>query len=160
MGSDDVADLDSQVDAVMEASTALVGIVAATLAARKSSLTLPQWRVLVIVHRQGPQGLTTIAATMGVHPSTATRACDALVRSGLLDRREDPVDRRRVVLTLTDEGTHLVGTLLGQRRARIADALRAMPAERRSRVAEAMRDFTDAVAGSPAQAVPTADWAG
>jgi DNA-binding MarR family transcriptional regulator len=151
--------LDRQVDTVMEASRAFVALVAQTLAEGEVALTLPQWRVLAIVNRYGPQNLKAIAHWMGVHPSTATRACDALVASGLLDRREDPLDRRRIVLTLSENGQDLADSLLHHRRQAIAGVLRAMPATRRSRVAEAMREFAEAVGDVPEHYESPVDWA-
>jgi DNA-binding MarR family transcriptional regulator len=151
--------LDRQVDAVMEASRAFVALVAQSLAEGEVALTLPQWRVLAIVNRYGPQNLKAIAHWMGVHPSTATRACDALVTSGLLYRREDPGDRRRIVLTLSDDGQDLADSLLDRRRQAIARVLREMPAARRSRVAEAMQEFAEAVDDVPEHYTSPVDWA-
>jgi DNA-binding MarR family transcriptional regulator len=151
--------LDHQVDAVMEASRAFVALVAQSLAETEVALTLPQWRVLAIVNRYGPQNLKAIAHWMGVHPSTATRACDALVASGLLDRREDPEDRRRIVLTLSENGQGLADSLLHRRRQAIAGVLEAMPAARRGRVADAMREFAESVGDVPEHYASSIDWA-
>jgi DNA-binding MarR family transcriptional regulator len=151
--------LDRQVDAVMEASRAFVALVAQSLAKGEVPLTLPQWRVLAIVNRYGAQNLKAIAHWMGVHPSTATRACDALVASGLLYRREDPEDRRRIVLTLSEAGQDLADSLLLHRRQAIASVLREMPAARRSRVAEAMREFAESVGDVPEHDASSIDWA-
>jgi DNA-binding MarR family transcriptional regulator len=96
---------------------------------------------------------------MGVHPSTATRACDALVAAELLYRREDAVDRRRIVLTLSENGQELVDSLLHERRRAIAGVLREMPAARRSRVAEAMQEFAEAVGDVPEHYESPVDWA-
>jgi len=150
--------LDRQVDSVMEGSRAFVAIVALSLAEASPSLTLPQWRVLAIVNRHGAQNLTAIAQWMGVHPSTATRACDVLVRGGLLRRREDPVDRRRLVLTLTPKGQRFVDAMLQRRREGIARVLEGMPASRRRRLAEAMEEFATAVGDAPEPLGRAVDW--
>jgi DNA-binding MarR family transcriptional regulator len=151
-------ELDRQVDAVMEASRAFVALVSLSLADSRVALTLPQWRVLAIVDRYGSQKLGAIARWMGVHPSTATRACDALVRMGLLDRSEDPQDRRRLVLGLSTDGKELVDSLLGSRRRAIAEVLTGLPADRRSRIAAAMREFAEAVDDNPEQFVSPGAW--
>lgn len=143
----------------MEASRAFVALVAQTLAEPEVSVTLPQWRVLAIVNRYGPQNLKAIAHWMGVHPSTATRACDALVAAELLYRREDAVDRRRIVLTLSENGQELVDSLLHERRRAIAGVLREMPAARRSRVAEVMQEFAEAVGDAPEHYESPVEWA-
>src|SRR5262245_5856871 len=96
-----------QVETVMDASRVLVAVIAKSIAATDPSLTLPQMRVLTIVSRHGPLNLNAVAESLGVHPSNATRTCNRLVEAGLLDRRDNPEDRRNVVLTLTPEGRDL-----------------------------------------------------
>jgi DNA-binding MarR family transcriptional regulator len=152
------AKLERQVEAVMEGCRAFVAIAALSLAESEVTITLPQWRVLVIVSRYGPQNPGAIAQWMGVHPSTATRACDALVRDDLLHREEDPADRRRLLLTLSVEGARLVESVLGRRREAIAGVLSGMPAERRGQLADAMREFADAVGDAPEREAAAADW--
>lgn len=123
----------------------MVAVVAQSLAEADVAITLPQWRALVVVDRHGPLNMSAMAQWMGVHPSNATRACEGLVRAGLLTRREDPADRRRQVLTLSDNGKQFVESLLEHRRQAIARVVDRVPAERRMRLSEAMRDFAEAV---------------
>src|SRR5690348_7735059 len=96
------------VRATMLAARALVAISAQSLAAVDDIVTAPQLRVLVMVASRGPLNLAAVARGLGVHPSNATRACDRLVSAGLLDRRDDPDDRRNLLLQLTEEGRRLV----------------------------------------------------
>lgn len=140
-----------EVEAVMAASRALVAIVARSFAEADVAITLQQWRVLVIVINFGPMTPGAVAKWMDIHPSTATRLCDGLVRAKMLDRREDPVDRRRMVLSLTGSGQTLVETLHGYRRQAIANILAEMPAATRSQLAKAMQDFADAAGDHPEQ---------
>ena len=51
-----------QIDAVLRASRALVGIAAASMAAVDDDVTLPQLRVLVMVDTKGPLNLAAVAA--------------------------------------------------------------------------------------------------
>ena len=69
----------------------------------EADLTLPQYRVLVFL-AAGDRPATQVAALLGVAPSTITSAVDGLTARGLVERRADPSDRRRVVLALTDRG--------------------------------------------------------
>ena len=94
----------AEVDAVLAASRVLIGVAARSLAAVEDTVTLTQVRALVIIASRGPLHLAALADDMGVHPSNATRACDRLVAAGLLDRRDNPADRRHLLLTLTDRG--------------------------------------------------------
>jgi MarR family transcriptional regulator for hemolysin len=45
-----------------------------------------------------------LADALGLEPSSLVRVVDHLIESGLLERRDDPQDRRAKILELTDEG--------------------------------------------------------
>lgn len=49
-----------------------------------------------------------LAARMGVAPSLVVALADHLVELGAIERRRDPSDRRRQLLTLTDHGCELL----------------------------------------------------
>ena len=139
-----------QVDAVLRASRALVGIAAASIAEVDDVVSVPQFRVLVMLHTRGPLNLAAVAAGLDVNPSNASRTCDRLMKAGLLDRRESPDDRRHVTLTLTEAGNALVEKVTKHRRAAIERVLRKMPETDRERLAKALNAFATA-AGEPVQ---------
>lgn len=56
--------------------------------------------------------LADIAESTGASMPAVSRAIDALVRSGLVSREEDPEDRRRRLISLTDEGHNLTNAAL------------------------------------------------
>lgn len=58
-----------------------------------------------------PPSIGTIAATLAIDPSTASRLVDQRVTEGLLTRSSDPDDRRRLVLEMTSEGRDLLDEL-------------------------------------------------
>lgn len=130
-----------QVDAVLWASRALVGIAATSLAAVEDVVTVPQWRVLVLVYTRGPMNLASVAADLDVNPSNASRTCDRLTKAGLLDRRESEVDRRNITLTLSESGQRLVQKVTRQRRVAIERVLSNMPASARGKLADALASF-------------------
>ncbi|UUL77530.1 MarR family transcriptional regulator [Pseudarthrobacter sp. Fe7] len=82
-----------------------------------------------------------------MHASNATRICDRLVAAGLLERREDPADRRYVRLELTRKGRELVNSVLEHRRQAIAEVVARMPAGRRPALAAALEAFAAAAGG-------------
>jgi len=138
----------AQVDAVLRASRALVGIAASSIAEVEDMVTVPQLRVLVMVDTRGPMNLAAVAAGLEVNPSNASRTCDRLIKAGLLDRRESSTDRRNVTLTLTPAGRRLVDKMTRHRRDAIDRVLRAMPAAERGRLGVALDAFATA-AGEP-----------
>jgi DNA-binding MarR family transcriptional regulator len=133
-----------EVEATMLASRALVAISAQSVAAVEDVVTPPQLRVLVMVASRGALNLGAVARGLGVHPSNATRACDRLVSAGLLDRRDDPVDRRNLQLQLTDEGQRLVDGVMDRRRHAIAAVLERMPALQRTALVPVLVTFAEA----------------
>lgn len=146
-----------QVDAVLCALRALVGIAAASIAEVDDVVTVPQLRVLVMLHSRGPMNLAAVAAALEVNPSNASRTCDRLSKAGLLDRRESPNDRRNVTLSLTEGGRRLVGKVIRHRRTAIERALRKMAAPQRERLAEDLNAFA-AAAGEPLDGLFTLAW--
>ncbi|MBP2366251.1 MarR family winged helix-turn-helix transcriptional regulator [Pseudonocardia parietis] len=141
------------VEVVLAAARLLVGISAQSVAAIDDVVTLPQLRVLMMVDNHGPLNLSAVAAGLGVHRSNGTRVVDRLVNAGLLDRRDDPADRRNLVLELTPAGRELVDTIVSHRREAVVDLLRRMPQEQRAALGPALSSFAAAggeVGGDPA----------
>jgi DNA-binding MarR family transcriptional regulator len=132
------------VEATMLAARALVGISAQSLAEVDEVVTPPQMRVLVMIASRGALNLGAVARGLGVHPSNATRACDRLVAAGLLDRRDDPADRRNLQLQLTEQGQALVDDVMDRRRHAIAAVLERMPALQRTALVPVLVTFAAA----------------
>jgi DNA-binding MarR family transcriptional regulator len=151
---------EEQVDAIMLAAQALAGVTAQSVAEVEDLVTLPQLRVLVLVASRGPLNLQALAHAMGIHPSNATRACDRLVAAGLLRRSESSIDRRNLVLGLTDEGQQLVDAMVERRRRAIVRLLEQVPANRRRPLASAMRTFGLAAGEAPARDAWKLGWPG
>ena len=53
---------------------------------------------------EGSTPLADVIAALGVSKQTVGALVDSLVVRGYLDRRADPVDRRRIVVSLSDRG--------------------------------------------------------
>ncbi len=146
-----------QVEAVLWALRALVGIAAASIAEVDDVVTVPQLRVLVMLQTRGSMNLAAVAGALKVNPSNASRACDRLSKAGLVDRRDAPTDRRNVTLSLTEAGRQLVDKVMRHRRAAITRVLRKMPAQQRERLTEDLSAFA-AAAGEPLDELLTLVW--
>ena len=68
---------------------------------------MPQYRVLAIL-AGGSAAASGLAKSLDVRPPSVTALIDGLVARGLVDRRQEDSDRRRVALRITEEGTRLV----------------------------------------------------
>jgi DNA-binding MarR family transcriptional regulator len=76
---------------------------------RGSGVTFSQLKLLKMVAVTGGYSVSNLAQFMGVSTAAASRAVDRLVKRGLLNRAEAEDDRRAVQLSLTQEGTDLLG---------------------------------------------------
>ncbi|HET7452657.1 MAG TPA: MarR family transcriptional regulator [Thermoanaerobaculia bacterium] len=72
--------------------------------AQSLGVTGPQRLVIRIVGRRPGISPGELAGILHVHPSTLTGVLSRLVAHGLLARRGDTRDRRRMILTLTEKG--------------------------------------------------------
>ncbi len=140
----DTEDLRRQVDAVVRASRVLVGVVARSVAEVEDLVSLPQFRVLVIIASRGSVNLGEVAEGLGVHPSNATRTVDKLVVAGLVRRSDDPADRRYLVLNLTSRGHDVVERVMNHRRTSIAVVMDNMAPSRRRTLASVLGAFAEA----------------
>lgn len=137
-------DSDDLVTALLTASRVLVGISARSLADVEDAVTLTQFRTLVVLSAHGPTALVGLAARLGVNASTAQRSVDRLVSAGLVDRRENPEDRRELVIELTAAGTSLIAAVTARRRMAIGEIVAAMPSDQRRHLVAALEAFADA----------------
>lgn len=62
---------------------------------------------VLLLGRFGPEGARPgiLAEALGVEPSSLVRVVDLLIESGLIERHDDPLDRRAKLLRLTADGT-------------------------------------------------------
>jgi trehalose 6-phosphate phosphatase len=67
---------------------------------RRLGVTGPQRLVLRVVERLGPIPPGSLAGVLHLHPASVTRLARTLERRGMLHRRPDPGDRRRLLLAL------------------------------------------------------------
>ncbi|MFF2053907.1 MarR family winged helix-turn-helix transcriptional regulator [Leifsonia sp. NPDC058194] len=131
----------ADLDAVLRAANVLLGVAARSVLEVEDTVTSTQLRALVLIATTGARTPGELATELGVHPSNATRTCERLVRAGLVDRSEDPGDRRSVRLVLSADGSALVERVLGQRRAALAEVLASIPASDRPAVTAAFDAF-------------------
>lgn len=66
-------------------------------------LTMAQVKAMYVVLAAGQLRMSELAARLGVTSSTATGQVDRLLELGLVERHEDPADRRQVVVTPTEQ---------------------------------------------------------
>jgi DNA-binding MarR family transcriptional regulator len=140
--------LKDDVEATQTASRALLGVVARSLAEVLEQITMPQFRVLVVLCAEGPLRSGVLAERLGIHQSTFTRTADRLVAQGWIRREVSPESRREVIVDLTDSGRQLVLDVMQARRREIEKILRRATPEQRKAIRTGFDAFARA-AGEP-----------
>ncbi len=90
-------------------------------------LTKEQLRVIFLLYHKEQSSPGEIALAFGVPKANVTSVINRLVNKGLVSRHENPSDRRRYLLSLTDEGKSRVVRLREIRIATITRVLERMP---------------------------------
>ena len=96
------------------AGEALYGLVTAAIRRGPREMSLTSLSTLATLDRTGPRRITDLAVIQGVAQPSMTVLVTTLERSGLVERRGDPADRRVALVALTTAGAEL---LRAQRRA-------------------------------------------
>ncbi|MYS27248.1 MarR family transcriptional regulator, partial [Streptomyces sp. SID7804] len=136
-----VDDVEAVTRAVLTASRLLVAVSARSLAAVEDRVTLPQFRMLVMLSTRGATKLVALAELLQVAPSTAMRMVDRLIAAGLADRQTNPANRRETLLRLTDEGRRTVEYVTARRRAEIAAIVERLAPRQRAALVKALTAF-------------------
>lgn len=144
-------------DAVLTASRLLVGVSARSIAAIEQSITIPQFRILVVLYTLGPMKPSAVAEILHINPSNVTRMVHQLTSAGLVERRVNPAIRREVLLELTEAGGHTVAEVTMQQHRNIADIVERMPEQHRTYLVEALEAFNVAGGETPVPSI-TDDW--
>lgn len=78
----------------------------------KFELSIPEWRVLAHLMKEGKASVRDIEARVTMEKSKVSRAADRLRERGLLTKRADTMDRRLVHIELTESGEALMAELI------------------------------------------------
>jgi DNA-binding MarR family transcriptional regulator len=70
-------------------------------------LTYPQYLVMLVLWEEQPQSVGALGARLYLDSGTLTPLLKRLETAGLVTRRRDPSDERRVLIRLTQEGMAL-----------------------------------------------------
>ncbi|HEX4015458.1 MAG TPA: MarR family transcriptional regulator [Frankiaceae bacterium] len=134
--------VDDVVEAVLASSRALVAVSARSIAGVKG-VTLPQYRMLVVLS-EAPGNLSQLARALDVAPSTAMRMIDRLEAAGFVSRVVPVENRRETRLQVTTAGRRAVRTVNARRRRDLRAVIDRIPMEQRGQFAEAMAAFSRA----------------
>jgi DNA-binding MarR family transcriptional regulator len=106
--------------------------------ARALGVSPEQVSLLVAIKRAPGVGIRDLAARERVSPPAMTKHVDRLERDGLVARTPSDDDRRRVGITLTDEGQRLLRRVRSRRTVWLAQRLAGLTKEEQAAVAAAV----------------------
>ena len=91
----------------------------------EGELTLPESAALTRLDRGGPSTASALARLEQISPQSMGATLGALEARGLVERRPDPGDGRRVLLSVTGAGLQVLQSKRNARTERLAKALAA-----------------------------------
>ena len=112
---------------------------------RKHGLSVPEWRTLMTI-ADTPRTIGDLAALLLMKQPTLTRILDRMEQAGLIRRKSDPKDGRRVLAALTARGEALAQDLIPMALAYDADLLKSYSSEEAETLKEALRVLIDRTA--------------
>ena len=101
-----------------------------------------EFDVLATLRRAGDSYTLTageLTQSLMVTGGAVTNRIDRLVAKGLVDRREDPANRRSVLISLTADGLALIDTLVVEHVNRQQDMLHELSLAERQQLADLLR---------------------
>lgn len=147
-GTPRAAETGDLADEAVEATRVLVDIAARSLLGVGDDITLPQYRVLVLVDGSETMRGVDLSRALGIHASTSSRLVNRLVVKGLMDRTPDAQDRRSNSLAITAAGHRLVSRVNYRRRREMRGLLEHLGADEISAVLDGLRLFNAAAVAS------------
>jgi DNA-binding MarR family transcriptional regulator len=101
-------------------------------------ISASQWQVIWEIGSAGEISLTELAALLNLDNSTMSRAINNLVEQRLVQREDDPADRRYIKIKLTSKGTEFYNQMEEMMEQYYGTILQSIPPEKRSQVTESL----------------------
>ena len=108
----------------------------------EQDLSFSQLKTLLLIGEQaGTLSVKEVAERLGISLPTASRAVDSLVRRGLAERAEDPVDRRQKQVRISRKGERLMERLVAARIRSFKSLLDGFTATERRKLGDALDEI-------------------
>lgn len=76
------------------------------------NLHIPEWRILATLSYHAPVSSQFLVTHTAMDPARVSRAQTRLTDLGLVSVRQDPNDKRRVLVSLTDRGAEIIAATM------------------------------------------------
>ncbi|MEJ2512175.1 MAG: MarR family transcriptional regulator [Anaerolineales bacterium] len=111
--------------------------------AKESGYSMSQIFALNFIHHRGRCGVTDLGEGMGVSNAAASQMLDKLAHQEMIERTEDPTDRRVKQITLTEKGTQVIKDSLFARQSWFRELEQLLSEEERQLSISALKTLTD-----------------
>jgi DNA-binding MarR family transcriptional regulator len=112
---------------------------------KASGLSMPQFGILMHLYYSTNCGISHLGEYMDISAPAASQIVDRLVQHGLVERTEDPNDRRAKQLTLTPKGLELIETGITARTRWVDDLVKSLALEDYDKIASTFGKLTEVV---------------
>jgi DNA-binding MarR family transcriptional regulator len=120
---------------------------------RGSDLSVPQFRTLLFLSRNGGASLSALAEFLGLSLPATSRLVEGLVRKDFVVRRIPPGNRRLIALALSAGGRRTVAAARQATESRLAEVVAPLPAGERTAIQRALRTLREKL-----QLTPDSQW--
>ena len=108
-------------------------------------VTVSQCHILVEIGNKEEISIVELAAVLNLDTSTLSRGIDGLVNIGLVDRKQNPNDRRYVSLSLTLQGKNLYKSIEESNNSFLVQLFQYIPENKHDQVVESFLLFSEAL---------------
>ena len=104
---------------------------------------MPQFSILMQLHYQGESGISDVSERMDISAAAASQLVEKLVISKLIERAEDPNDRRAKQIKLSPKGKEMIVNGIEERYRWVEDMVDGINVEDRQKVGDALTILTE-----------------
>lgn len=112
---------------------------------RATGLSMPQFGILMQLYHRGQCGMSAITNRMEVSNAAASQLVERLAHNGLLERSEDPNDRRAKQIALTAKGRQFIEDSISERSRWVENLVEHLTDEEKILVSKALPVLLEAV---------------
>jgi DNA-binding MarR family transcriptional regulator len=110
---------------------------------KATDLSMPQFSILMQLHYQGECGMSDVSERMDISAAAASQLVEKLVISKLIERAEDPNDRRAKQIKLSPKGKEMIVNGIEERYRWVEDMVDGINVEDRQKVGDALTILTE-----------------
>ncbi|MBG0787641.1 MAG: MarR family transcriptional regulator [Anaerolineaceae bacterium] len=112
---------------------------------RESDLSFSQVNTMFRLYHRGASSVNQLARHLGVTKAAVSQLLDSLIAAGLIERSENPEDRRMKLIALTEEGRSLVRRTMKTRNAWLEDFAQNFSEEEKAQILPALELMIDRI---------------